>query len=71
MELVLNAKCYIFNKPGTVHHLTNFICVMKHSGGGIMLWNLRYIIFWVTVWECMFRIQKENEQKEPECFIYL
>lgn len=42
MELVLNAKCYIMSKPGTVHHLTNFICMMKHSGGGIMLWNLRF-----------------------------
>lgn len=33
----LNAKRYIWRKPGIAHHLFNTIPTVKHSGGSIML----------------------------------
>ena len=35
----LNAKCHIWRKPGTAHHLANTIPTVKHGGGIIMLWG--------------------------------
>ena len=35
----LNAKCHIWRKPGTAHHLANTIPMVKHGGGSIMLWG--------------------------------
>jgi hypothetical protein len=35
----LNGKHHVWRKPGTSHHLTNTIPVVKHSGGSIMLWG--------------------------------
>jgi hypothetical protein len=34
----LNAKCHIWKKLGTAHHLANTIPTVKH-GGGNMLWG--------------------------------
>ena len=34
---VLNAKCHVWRKPGTTHHLANTILTVKHGGGSIML----------------------------------
>ncbi len=34
-----NAKCYVWSKPGTAHHLANTIPTVKHGGGSIMLWG--------------------------------
>ncbi|KAI5626237.1 hypothetical protein C0J50_14227, partial [Silurus asotus] len=34
----LNARCHVWRKPGTAHHLANTIPTVKHSGGSIMLW---------------------------------
>ncbi|KAK1805842.1 hypothetical protein P4O66_012891 [Electrophorus voltai] len=35
----LNAKCHVWRKPGTAHHLANTISTVKHSSGSIMLWG--------------------------------
>jgi hypothetical protein len=35
----LNAKRYVWKKPGTAHHLANTIPTVKHSGGSIILWG--------------------------------
>ena len=35
----LNAKHYVWRKPGTTHHLANTIPTVKHVGGSIMLWG--------------------------------
>uniref|UniRef100_A0AAQ4S701 Transposase Tc1-like domain-containing protein n=1 Tax=Gasterosteus aculeatus aculeatus TaxID=481459 RepID=A0AAQ4S701_GASAC len=35
----LNAKRYVWRKPGTAHHLANTIPTVKHGGGSIMLWG--------------------------------
>ena len=35
----LNAKCYIWWKPSTAHHLSNTIATEKHGGDSIMLWG--------------------------------
>uniref|UniRef100_A0AAQ4PT98 Transposase Tc1-like domain-containing protein n=1 Tax=Gasterosteus aculeatus aculeatus TaxID=481459 RepID=A0AAQ4PT98_GASAC len=35
----LNAKCHVWRKPGTAHHLANTIPTVKHGGGSIMLWG--------------------------------
>jgi hypothetical protein len=37
-KIGLNAKCHIWRKPGTTHHLVNNIPTVKHGGGSIMLW---------------------------------
>jgi hypothetical protein len=38
MELFgLNAKCYVWRKPGTAHHPSNIIPTVKHGGGSIIL----------------------------------
>ncbi|KAL0203674.1 hypothetical protein M9458_001692, partial [Cirrhinus mrigala] len=33
----LNAKCHVWRKPDTAHHLANTIPTVKHGGGSIML----------------------------------
>ena len=35
----LNAKCYVWRKPDTAHHLSNTIPTVKHGGGSIILWG--------------------------------
>ena len=35
----LNAKRYLWRKPGTSHHLANTISTVKHGGGSVMLWG--------------------------------
>ena len=35
----LNAKCHVWRKPGTAHHLANSLPTVKHGGGSIMLWG--------------------------------
>ena len=35
----LNAKRYVWMKPGTAHHLANTIPMVKHGGGSVMLWG--------------------------------
>jgi hypothetical protein len=35
----LNAKCHVWRKPGTAHHLANVIPTVKHGGGSIILWG--------------------------------
>ncbi|KAF3691370.1 CMP-N-acetylneuraminate-beta-1,4-galactoside alpha-2,3-sialyltransferase [Channa argus] len=37
--LGLNAKCHVWRKPGTTHHLANTITTVKHGGGSIKLWG--------------------------------
>ncbi len=40
MELLgLNSKRYVWRKPGTAHHLSNTVPIVKHGGGSIMLWG--------------------------------
>ena len=33
----LNAKCYVWRKLSTAHHLSHTIPTMKHDGGSMML----------------------------------
>ena len=35
----LNARCHVWRKPVTAHHLANTIPTVKHGGGSIMLWG--------------------------------
>ncbi|KAK3513803.1 hypothetical protein QTP70_028878 [Hemibagrus guttatus] len=35
----LNGKRYVWEKPGTAHHLANAIPTVNHGGGSIMLWG--------------------------------
>uniref|UniRef100_A0A671VMH4 Tc1-like transposase DDE domain-containing protein n=1 Tax=Sparus aurata TaxID=8175 RepID=A0A671VMH4_SPAAU len=35
----VNSKRYVWQKPGTAHHLPNTISTVKHGGGSIMLWG--------------------------------
>ncbi len=35
----LNSKRYVWRKPGTAHHLSNTVPIVKHGGGSIMLWG--------------------------------
>uniref|UniRef100_A0A9J7XT20 Tc1-like transposase DDE domain-containing protein n=1 Tax=Cyprinus carpio carpio TaxID=630221 RepID=A0A9J7XT20_CYPCA len=35
----LNSKRNVWRKPGTAHHLSNTVPIVKHGGGSIMLWG--------------------------------
>uniref|UniRef100_A0A9J7XUF6 Sleeping Beauty transposase HTH domain-containing protein n=1 Tax=Cyprinus carpio carpio TaxID=630221 RepID=A0A9J7XUF6_CYPCA len=35
----INAKLYVWRKPGTAHYLSNTVPKVKHGGGSIMLWG--------------------------------
>ena len=39
MKTRLKAKCQVWRKPGSAHHLANIITTVKHGGGSIMLWG--------------------------------
>ena len=58
----LNAKQYVWRKPGTAHHPSNTILTVKHGGGSIMLWGC----FSAAVTGRLVRIQENIGKKIQE-----